>query len=80
MEWENREKSVDEIVAMYPQVTHTMLNLIMFYHNHRRYNYECKRHGKTPNEILSETKQEKCWIELISEHIKRENPAYFASL
>jgi len=33
------------------RITQEMLNLIMFYHNHRRYN-SGERKGKTPYEIL----------------------------
>jgi len=45
-------------------VTQETLNLIMFYHNHRRYK-DGKRKGKTPTEILTGEKQEKDWIELL---------------
>jgi hypothetical protein len=41
-----------------------MLNLIMFYHNHRRYK-NGKRSDKTPYEMLTGKQQEKDWMELI---------------
>lgn len=46
------------------QINQEMLNLIMFYHNHRRYK-NGKRKDKTPMEILTGEKQEKDWIELL---------------
>jgi len=45
-------------------IQQSMLNLIMFYHNHRRY-IAGKRKGKTPMELLTGIKQEKDWIELL---------------
>jgi hypothetical protein len=50
------------------QISQEMLNLIMFYHNHRRYNSGERAH-KTPYEILSGKKQEKDWLELLFEII-----------
>jgi len=44
------------------QVTQETLNLIMHYHNHRRY-LDGKRKEKTPMEILTGKKQEKDWFE-----------------
>ena len=46
------------------QISQEALNLIMFYHNHRRYKAG-KRKGKTPMEILTGKKQEKDWISLL---------------
>ena len=46
------------------QISQKMLNLIMFYHNHRRYN-SGERAKKTPYEILSGKKQEKDWLALL---------------
>lgn len=40
------------------------LNLIMFYHNHRRYKAG-KRKGKTPMELLTGKNQEQDWLELL---------------
>jgi hypothetical protein len=60
------------------QITQETLNLIMFYHNHRRYK-SGKRKDKTPNEILTERRQEKDWIELLFDIVQQKNPALFAS-
>ena len=46
------------------QTSQEMLNLIMFYHNHRLYN-NGERAKKSPYEILSGKKQEKDWMELL---------------
>ena len=54
------------------QISQGMLNLIMFYHNHRRYK-SGERVRKTPYEILSGKKQEKDWLELIFEIIGDED-------
>ncbi|MCP4054137.1 MAG: hypothetical protein GY739_13995 [Mesoflavibacter sp.] len=48
------------------KINQNMLNLIMFYHNHRRYKAG-KRKGKTPMELLYGKKQEKDWLELLLE-------------
>ena len=58
------------------QVTQKILNLVMFYHNHRRYK-DGKRKGKTPIEILTGKKQEKDWIELLFEVVEEKEPAFF---
>lgn len=50
------------------QISQEMLNLIMFYHNHRRYR-SGERALKTPYEILSGKQQEKDWMELLFETI-----------
>jgi hypothetical protein len=57
-------------------VTQEFLNLIMFYHNHRRY-HDGKRKGQTPMEILTGMKQNKDWIELLFEKIKEKDPVFF---
>ena len=54
------------------QISQEMPNLIMFYHNHRRYNGG-ERAGKTPYEILSGKKQGKDWPELLFEIINDSN-------
>jgi ABC-type transporter MlaC component len=59
------------------QITQETLNLIMFYHNHRRYT-DGKRKEKTPIEILTGKKQEKDWIELILDILEEKNPSFFA--
>jgi len=58
-------------------VTQGMLNLIMHYHNHRRY-IDGKRKGKTPVEILTGKKQEKDWIELIFDVVEKKDPSFFS--
>src|SRR6266699_3087679 len=45
------------------QITQETLNLIMFYHNHRRYK-SGKRQGKAPIELLTGKPLEADWIEL----------------
>lgn len=60
------------------QITQELLNLIMFYHNHRRYK-DGKRKGKTPIEILTGKKQEKDWIELLFEVVEEKSPAFFTT-
>ncbi|HUU41748.1 MAG TPA: hypothetical protein VMW42_12485 [Desulfatiglandales bacterium] len=57
------------------QITQEMLNLVMFYHNHRSYK-DGKRKGKTPIELLTGEKQEKDWIELLFEVVEKE-PTFF---
>jgi ABC-type transporter MlaC component len=59
------------------QIVQETLNLIMFYHNHRRYT-DGKRKEKTPIEILTGKKQEKDWIELILDIVEKKNPSFFA--
>lgn len=58
------------------QITQNTLNLIMFYHNHRRY-IAGKRKGKTPMEILTKKKQDKDWTELLFEIVKQKDPSFF---
>jgi len=62
-------ENINSIVRSYlntsrNHIQQSMLNLIMFYHNHRRY-IAGKRKGKTPMELLTGKKQEKDWIELL---------------
>src|SRR5712691_9124291 len=49
------------------QITQETLNLIMFYHNHRRYK-SGKRQGKAPIELLTGEALEVDWIELLIQH------------
>ncbi|MEA3448814.1 MAG: hypothetical protein U9Q98_10300 [Bacteroidota bacterium] len=51
------------------RINQEILNLIMFYHNHRRYKAG-KRKGKTPRELLTGTKQENDWLEMLMEKMK----------
>ena len=60
------------------QVTQEQLNLIMHYHNHRRYR-DGVRKGKTPMEILTEKEQTKDWIEILFDIIREKDPALLAS-
>ncbi len=46
------------------QITQETLNLIMFYHSHRKYTGG-KRKGKAPIEILTNSNLEKHWVDLI---------------
>lgn len=59
-------------------VTQELLNLVMFYHNHRRYK-DGKRQGKTPMELLSGKSQEKDWLDLLFKVIEEKQPGFFAS-
>jgi hypothetical protein len=58
------------------QITQETLNLIMYYHNHRRY-YSGKRKGHTPMELLTGKKQEKDWITLLLDLAKEKDPSLF---
>ena len=53
------------------QITQETLNLIMFYHNHRRYK-SGKRQGKAPIEILTGEPLEAPWWELLRQQINTE--------
>jgi hypothetical protein len=59
-------------------VDQEMLNLIMFYHNHRRYRAG-KRKGKTPMEILTGREQQKDWIDLLFEVIREKDKSFSLS-
>ena len=50
-------------------VTQEQLNLIMHYHNHRRYR-DGARKGKMPMEILTGQKQEEDWLSILFDIIK----------
>ena len=54
-------------------VTQEMLNLIMHYHNHRRYR-DGTRKNKTPMELLTEKEQTKDWIEILFDTIRQDDP------
>ena len=51
------------------QITQESLNLIMFYHNHRRYK-SGRRKGKAPIELLTGKPLEAPWWELLGQQIK----------
>jgi len=55
------------------QMTQETLNLIMFYHNHRRYKGG-RRQGKAPIELLTGEALQGDWIDLLIQH-KREDDA-----
>ncbi len=62
-------ETINSIVRMYlngakNQTNQAQLNLIMFYHNHRRY-VQGKRKGSTPMELLTGQKQEEDWLDLL---------------
>ncbi len=59
-------------------VTQELLNLIMFYHNHRRYTAG-KRKGHTPMELLTGKPQEHDWLDLLFEEIEKTQPDFFGS-
>jgi hypothetical protein len=55
------------------QITQETLNLIMFYHNHRRYK-SGRRQGKAPIELLTGAALQGDWVDLLIQH-KREASA-----
>jgi hypothetical protein len=55
------------------QITQETLNLIMFYHNHRRYR-SGRRQGKAPIELLTGEALQGDWVDLLIQH-KREASA-----
>jgi hypothetical protein len=55
------------------QITQETLNLIMFYHNHRRYKGG-RRQGKAPIELLTGETLQSDWVDLLIQH-KREAEA-----
>lgn len=57
-------------------ITQETLNLIMFYHNHRRYK-DGERKSLTPMEILTGKKQNKDWIELLFDHVEEQEASLF---
>lgn len=59
------------------QITQETLNLIMFYHNHRRYKGG-RRQGKAPIELLTGETLQGDWVDLLMQH--REKTSQEASL
>ena len=62
-------ETINSIVRMYlngakNQTNQAQLNLIMFYHNHRRY-VQGKRKNSTPMELLTGQQQDKDWLDLL---------------
>ncbi len=58
------------------QVNQEQLNLIMHYHNHRRYLAGVRKH-KTPMEILTGENQTKDWVEILFDIIEEKDPVLF---
>lgn len=58
------------------QINQEFLNLFAFYHNHRRYTAG-NRKDKTPMEILTGERQDKGWIELLTDFIEMLEPSFF---
>lgn len=54
-------------------ITQETLNLLMFYHNHRRYKGG-KRKGKAPIELLTGTTLEADWVDLLMQHKQEATP------
>lgn len=59
------------------QVSQEFLNLLMFYHNHRRYRAG-KRAKHTPMELFTGQPQRADWLELLCEEIEAKQPGFFA--
>src|SRR5438128_9190976 len=55
------------------QITQETLNLIMFYHNHRRYK-SGQRQGKAPIELLTGEALEADWVALLLQHTQETSP------
>ena len=55
------------------QITQETLNLIMFYHNHRRYKGG-KRKDKAPIELLTGKTLESDWVDLLIQHKREAEP------
>ena len=60
------------------QVSQEFLNLLMFYHNHRRYRAG-KRAKHTPMELFTGQPQTADWLELLCEKIEEKQPGFFAA-
>ena len=66
-------ETINSIVRMYlngckNQISQPHLNLIMFYHNHRRY-VQGKRKHSTPMELLTGQNQEQDWLDLLLKRV-----------
>jgi hypothetical protein len=55
------------------QITQETLNLIMFYHNHRRYKGG-RRQGKAPIELLTGEALQGDWVDLLMQHKREASP------
>lgn len=58
------------------QITQETLNLIMFYHNHRRYK-SGRRQGKAPIELLTGEALQGDWIDLLMQHKEQVSQSAF---
>ena len=77
------EECINSIIRPYlntskNQVSQEFFNLIMHYHNYRRYR-DGVRKNKTPMEILTGKEQTKDWIAILFEIIKKKKPELLAS-
>ena len=54
-------------------IDQNFLNLIMHYHNYRRY-VDGKRKGKTPMELLTGKHQAKDWMDILFDFIREKDP------
>lgn len=66
-------ETINSIVRMYlngckNQISQPFLNLVMFYHNHRRY-IQGARKGHTPMELLTGQVQQKDWLDLLMDKV-----------
>ena len=52
------------------QLNQSMLNLVMFFHNHRVFHKRCKRGGKAPIEILTGQNLNTDWLNLLMDKIR----------
>ena len=59
------------IKAARGQVTQPLLNLVMFFHNHRVFDKRCKRGGKAPIEILTGQQLSNNYMELIMDIVQQ---------
>jgi len=66
-------ETINSVVRMYlnackNQINQPYLNLVMFYHNHRRY-LQGARKGHTPMELLTGKTQQKDWLDLLMDKV-----------
>ena len=74
-------ENINSILRLYldgsrNHITQEFLNLFAYYHNHRQYNAG-KRKGKSPMEILTKKRENKGWIELLTDEVERVEPDFF---
>ena len=61
------------------QISQPLLNLVMFYHNHRVFNKRCKRGGKAPIELLTGQVLDKNYVDLIMDIVQQAFEQYEVS-